>query len=1134
MPSLPLATVVRHVRSLGAAPHSAEQTDAELLHAFAARSDSAAFAALVKRHGPLVLAVCRRVLHQLQDAEDAFQATFIVLSRKAASVCQQASLSGWLHGVSHRIALNARRAAARRRRHEGQAKTMHATTPAWEAAWREVQLLLDEEVQRLPEKYREPFVLCCLESLSCAEAGRRLGVKEGTVWSRLAEARRRLQLRLARRGVALTAVLGTAALVASPAAAVADPLAMATVRAAVSAAGDTLAADVVSEPVAALVRGMTRAVLRAKTRLAVALCVALGALAGVAGLSAYRASPEQPLPAAKAPDGARGEGQQARADHHGDPLPPGAIARMGTVRFRRDYQAAYDFAFTPDGKTLVGARSDKTLQVWDVATGRPLRELRHEQRFTTLALSADGMVLATAGPTGITVWDMVNQKPMRKIATRRIAHIAVSPDGKTIAAVEGARVVCLWDTATGAEKHRLINHTQKVHSLRFTPDGKTLFSAERAVIRASDVATGREVRTIHADGTTCIALSADGSLLACGGTENVGNTAQGMVSLYDAATGRKLRDLRGRKHFIEALAISPDGKTLAAVELETVSFWEVATCKELRRIEQTGWRANRLAFSPDGKTLASTAYGNETVIRLWDVATGKARQPTGPDGVVHAVAFSPDGRLVVTGSWLGHDQPLRLWDAATGKPLWASRDKVGFVNKVAFTPDGKGILVSGTDGALRLRDAPTGKEVRSYLISDARNGSPVTAMALSPDGKRVTSVSEGAAGLSGRAAGLRTVIVWDVGTGKRLLQREGQHPSFGNVLPFSPDGTVVAEVKDRLLRLYEVTTGRLLLTLDPSGSQSIDQMEESVAFSPDGRTVAAIGSTFVRRDGAIVSVESRAIHLWELATGKPALRIAAGKDRLTALAFSPDGRTLAAAGKGVVQLHDVATGKQVLTYRGQEAEVCLAALAFSPDGTRLAAGYADATALVWDLTPGLLRAAELRKARGRLDPESLWSDLAGADAGKAHAAVWVLIAAPEDALPFLTARLKPVERVDPDRLRRLLADLDSREFAVRQNASRELKQIGDRAEPELRAALEGKPSLEFRRRIQEILDRPQLPPAPESIRRLRALHVLEQVGTPEALRLLQAHARGAPGARETREAQAALERLARRAPPTPP
>src|SRR5262249_17945828 len=146
------------------------------------------------------------------DAEDAFQATFIILARQAGALAIKKSLSGWLHRVSYRIALDARRAAARRRRHERASKTMNATNPAWEAAWREVQSLLDDEVERLPEKYREPFILCALDGQSCAAAARQLYLKEGTVWSRLAEARKRLHARLSRRGVELSAVLGAAAL----------------------------------------------------------------------------------------------------------------------------------------------------------------------------------------------------------------------------------------------------------------------------------------------------------------------------------------------------------------------------------------------------------------------------------------------------------------------------------------------------------------------------------------------------------------------------------------------------------------------------------------------------------------------------------------------------------------------------------------------------------------------------------------------------------------------------------------------------------------------------------------------------------------------------------------------------------
>ena len=181
MSHTPLDAVTQHVRSLVLPQHFHDQTDGELLRAFSTRNDQTAFAVLVKRHGALVLAVCRRVLHQLEDAEDAFQATFLVLARHASSLGSKDSVAGWLHGVSYRIALNARRAATRRLKHEREAQSMQPTNPAWEAAWREVQLLLDEAIGRLPEKYREPFVLCCLHRQSCSEAARRLGLKEGTV-----------------------------------------------------------------------------------------------------------------------------------------------------------------------------------------------------------------------------------------------------------------------------------------------------------------------------------------------------------------------------------------------------------------------------------------------------------------------------------------------------------------------------------------------------------------------------------------------------------------------------------------------------------------------------------------------------------------------------------------------------------------------------------------------------------------------------------------------------------------------------------------------------------------------------------------------------------------------------------------
>src|SRR5262249_9147607 len=177
----------------------ARRSDGQFLASFVERRDEAAFAALVRRHGPMVLGVCRRVLGCTHDAEDAFQATFLVLARKAASIAPRELVGNWLHGVARRTALCARAAQRRRRAREKQMKAMPHPTVEPDAAWQELQALLDQELGQLPVLYRAPVVLCDLEGRSRKEVARHLGVPEGTLSSRLATARRLLAARLARR-----------------------------------------------------------------------------------------------------------------------------------------------------------------------------------------------------------------------------------------------------------------------------------------------------------------------------------------------------------------------------------------------------------------------------------------------------------------------------------------------------------------------------------------------------------------------------------------------------------------------------------------------------------------------------------------------------------------------------------------------------------------------------------------------------------------------------------------------------------------------------------------------------------------------------------------------------------------------
>src|SRR5262249_22675931 len=204
--------VLEHVRHLVNAEETRDLSDGQLLHLYSSQHNHEAFTVLLRRHERLVWNVCRCALRHDQDAEDAFQATFVVLARKAASICKRDSLASWLHGVAYRTALRARRDTTRRQARDRQARAMAHDHPVSEKAWNDLQVALTAEVERLPAKYKAPFVLCHLEGKSMAEAAQQLGWKAGTVSGRLTQARKLLEKGLARQGVALATALTAAAI----------------------------------------------------------------------------------------------------------------------------------------------------------------------------------------------------------------------------------------------------------------------------------------------------------------------------------------------------------------------------------------------------------------------------------------------------------------------------------------------------------------------------------------------------------------------------------------------------------------------------------------------------------------------------------------------------------------------------------------------------------------------------------------------------------------------------------------------------------------------------------------------------------------------------------------------------------
>jgi RNA polymerase sigma factor (sigma-70 family) len=566
-----LTTVLSHVRRLG---RDEDQTDAQLLARFAVDREEAAFAALLRRHARLVWRVCRRVLLHPQDAEDAFQATFLVLARRAASVRTATSLASWLHGVAWRVSRKARCRAATRAARPLPAPAERTPTPPAEASLRELQAILDEEVRRLPENLRAPFILCCLEGRSKPEAARELGWKEGTVSGRLARARQTLRARLARRGVAPAAVL-TAVALAEGTADAAVPVGL------VRATRQAVVRGTASAVVAALADGGGPPA--GKFRALAAVLAALAVAVGV-GLAARRPPADPPPPPAEL---------RPAADAFGDPLPPGAVARLGTLRWH------------------------------------------HEERVTTVAFSPGGGTVAVGGRNRVC---LLNADTGKATASRkRVTYgggvdLAWSPDGKWLA-FEHAGTISIQEAATvGQADARPVRVEQDVlFPAAFDPDGKVLNAASHdCVVRAWDRATGQELRVVGSpeghgpDGEPplgdirAIAVSPDGKVVAVGGVGGYGHRT-GVLDLWDAAGGKLLWEALTRDEGEELmdLAFAPDGKTLASAS-GGVRLWDAATGKQLRPLPRE-CRARRLAFTPNGELVVLGPGGLQT----WDPATGK-------------------------------------------------------------------------------------------------------------------------------------------------------------------------------------------------------------------------------------------------------------------------------------------------------------------------------------------------------------------------------------------------------------------------------------------------------------------------------------------------------------------------------
>jgi hypothetical protein len=473
-----------------------------------------------------------------------------------------------------------------------------------------------------------------------------------------------------------------------------------------------------------------------------------------------------------------------------------------------------------------------------------------------------------------------------------------------------------------------------------------------------------------------------------------------------------------------------------------------------------------------------------------------------------------------------------IWDVTTGEPLLQNR-RGGWIRACDFSLDGRTVYSNSTSDMLDFSDAATGKVLNRMKLSDPdrpKTGQSGLDMRLSTDGKTLVALSSYQSNDPNEGSHQFMLITgWDPATRKQLFRRRRLNPSLWPVL--SPDVKMLAAVAGgvREAKLPEVffsqpashvedlATGERLLAIPRVGRQSYP-----VTFSVDGRLLAMMsnGPGPTHRIGGPAGVNDYTLLVWELASGSQVLALPV--EWSARAAFSGDHHLLAAPDPaGNIVVWDLRRGQELQRFKGFAASVT--SLTFSRDSQLLVSGLANSTLLVW-------KVATERKAAKQAAPDataarSAWADLAG-DPRKAFAARGALALAPRQALPLLKEHLKPVQPADPARLRQLLAGLDSDTFEKREKARKELEELGDRASRALQEALKSKPSLEAQRRIEALLNRLRPPITDtETLRSLRAVAVLEDIGTPEAKRILETLTKGVLEARLTLESKAALERL---------
>jgi WD40 repeat protein len=599
---------------------------------------------------------------------------------------------------------------------------------------------------------------------------------------------------------------------------------------------------------------------------------------------------------------------------------------------------------SPDGRTLLTGGRDGTVQRWDAVTGQPLGPpLRHRDEVLVAAFSPDGRLIVTGSKDRTAcLWDATTGQPFGPplLHPDQVRAAALSPDGRTVLTGCADRNARLWEAATGKPIGPSLSHPGTVRSVMFSPDGRSVLTLGASqTVQLWEAATGKPSGApLRHDGFIwSAAFHPNGRMLLTGSSDRT-------ARLWEVATGKPIGPPLVHGNEVRAVAFSPDGRfILTGCQDQTARLWDTASHHLVGSPLRHQRYVHTVAFNPDGR-LALTGSGDQTA-RLWDTATGKPYGvPLHHPGPVQRVVFSSDGRTLLTVSASSPGPPwswakiVHVWDSARDQVREMPLGKPGQALAVAFSPDGRTILTGyslGTAdlntpaGEAQLRDAATGK-----VLWTIPHRAPVHAVAFSPDGRMIVTGSLiWDAGKGNITPGNGRAQLWDAATGQPLGPPLALEDTV-RAVAFSPDGRILLTASSKgTLKLWDVATRQLI-----GGPLSHRTVIWAATFSPDGQTVLS-GSS------------DNTAQLWSAATDQLPLLAVRHEDRINAVAFPPGGRVfVTGSSDGTAQLWDSTTGHR----RGPPLQHPdgVRAVAFSPDGKTILTGCVDHKARLWETATG--------------------------------------------------------------------------------------------------------------------------------------------------------------------------------------